>query len=183
MATFFDRRTPNVERKHRLNREIMAPSVRLNGINNEPLGIVTIQEALRLSGEADVDLVEIAATADPPVCRLMDYGKFKYQEQKKAAEAKSKQKVVEVKEVKFRPGTDDGDYNIKMRNLRRFIAEDGDKGKVTLRFRGREITHQDIGMRMLERIRDELADVALVEHMPKLEGRQMIMVLAPKKKQ
>jgi translation initiation factor IF-3 len=161
----------------------MAPSVRLNGINNEPLGIVTIQEALRLSGEADVDLVEIAATADPPVCRLMDYGKFKYQEQKKAAEAKSKQKVVEVKEVKFRPGTDDGDYNIKMRNIRRFLAEDGDKGKVTLRFRGREITHQDIGMRMLERIRDELADVALVEHMPKLEGRQMIMVLAPKKKQ
>ena len=161
----------------------MAPSVRLNGINNEPLGIVTIQEALRLSGEADVDLVEIAATADPPVCRLMDYGKFKYQEQKKAAEAKSKQKVVEVKEVKFRPGTDDGDYNIKMRNLRRFIAEDGDKGKVTLRYRGREITHQDIGMRMLERIRDELSDVALVEHMPKLEGRQMIMVLAPKKKQ
>ena len=161
----------------------MAPSVRLNGINNEPLGIVTIQEALRLSGEADVDLVEIAATADPPVCRLMDYGKFKYQEQKKAAEAKSKQKVVEVKEVKFRPGTDDGEYNIKMRNLRRFIAEDGDKGKVTLRFRGREITHQDIGMRMLERIRDELSDVALVEHMPKLEGRQMIMVLAPKKKQ
>ncbi len=161
----------------------MAPSVRLNGVNNEPLGIVTITEALRLSGEADVDLVEIAPTADPPVCRLMDYGKFKYQEQKKAAEAKSKQKVIEVKEVKFRPGTDDGDYNIKMRNLRRFIAEDGDKGKVTLRFRGREITHQDIGMRMLERIRDELADVALVEQFPKLEGRQMIMVLSPKKKQ
>ncbi len=178
-----DRRTPNVERKHRLNREIMAPSVRLNGIENEPLGIVTIMEALRLSGEADVDLVEIAPTADPPVCRLMDYGKFKYQEQKKAAEAKSKQKIIEVKEVKFRPGTDDGDYNIKMRNLRRFIAEDGDKGKVTLRFRGREITHQDIGMRMLERIRDELADVALVEQFPKLEGRQMIMVLSPKKKQ
>ncbi len=183
IASFFDRRTPNVERKHRLNREILAPTVRLNGIDNEPLGIVSIQDALRLSGEADVDLVEIAATADPPVCRLMDYGKFKYQEQKKAAEAKSKQKVIEVKEVKFRPGTDDGDYNIKMRNLRRFIAEDGDKGKVTLRFRGREITHQDIGMRMLERIRDELADVAMVEHMPKLEGRQMIMVLAPKKKQ
>ncbi|OGA97308.1 MAG: translation initiation factor IF-3 [Burkholderiales bacterium RIFCSPHIGHO2_12_FULL_69_20] len=161
----------------------MAPSVRLNGIDNEPLGIVTIMEALRLSGEADVDLVEIAPTADPPVCRLMDYGKFKYQEQKKAAEAKSKQKVIEVKEVKFRPGTDDGDYNIKMRNLRRFIAEDGDKGKVTLRFRGREITHQDIGMRMLERIRDELADVAIVEQFPKLEGRQMIMVLSPKKKQ
>ncbi|MBP6903161.1 MAG: translation initiation factor IF-3 [Burkholderiaceae bacterium] len=174
---------PNVERKHRLNREIMAPMVRLNGINNEPLGVVPIMEALRLAGEADVDLVEIAATADPPVCRLMDYGKFKYLEQKKAAEAKSKQKVIEVKEVKFRPGTDDNDYDIKLRNLRRFIAEDGDKGKVTLRFRGREITHQELGMKMLERIRDELSDVAVVEHMPKLEGRQMIMVLAPKKKQ
>ena len=172
-----------MERKHRLNREIMAPTVRLNGVENEPLGIVSIMEALRLSGEADVDLVEIAPTADPPVCRLMDYGKFKYQEQKKAAEAKSKQKIIEVKEVKFRPGTDDGDYHIKMRNLRRFISEDGDKGKVTLRFRGREITHQDIGMRMLERIRDELADVAIVEQFPKLEGRQMIMVLSPKKKQ
>lgn len=156
--------------------------MRLNGVDNEPLGIVSIQDALRMSAEADVDLVEIAATADPPVCRLMDYGKFKYQEQKRAAEAKSKQKVIEVKEVKFRPGTDDGDYAIKMRNLRRFIAEDGDKGKVTLRFRGREITHQQIGMRLLEKIRDELADVSVVEHMPKLEGRQMIMVLSPKKK-
>ena len=173
---------PNVERKHRLNREITAPQVRLNGVENEPLGIVSIQDALRLSAEHDVDLVEIAAQADPPVCRLMDYGKFKYQEQKRAAEAKSKQKVIEVKEVKFRPGTDEGDYNIKMRNLRRFIAEDGDKGKVTLRYRGREITHQEIGMRLLERIRDELADVAVVENMPKLEGRQMIMVLAPKKR-
>ncbi|ODU09298.1 MAG: translation initiation factor IF-3 [Rubrivivax sp. SCN 71-131] len=161
----------------------MAPQVRLNGVENEPLGIVSVQEALRMAGDLDVDLVEIAAAADPPVCRLMDYGKFKYQEQKRAAEAKAKQKVIEVKEVKFRPGTDEGDYSIKMRNLRRFIAEDGDKGKVTLRFRGREITHQDIGMRLLERIRDELADVAVVEHMPKLEGRQMIMVLAPRKKQ
>jgi translation initiation factor IF-3 len=160
----------------------MAPQVRLNGVENEPLGIVPIQDALRMAGELDVDLVEIAATADPPVCRLMDYGKFKYQEQKRAAEAKAKQKVIEVKEVKFRPGTDDNDYDIKLRNLRRFIAEDGDKGKVTLRFRGREITHQELGMRMLERIRDELADVAVVEHMPKLEGRQMIMVLAPKRK-
>ena len=156
--------------------------MRLNGVDNEPLGIVSIQDALRMSAEADVDLVEIAATADPPVCRLMDYGKFKYQEQTRAAEAKSKQKVIEVKEVKFRPGTDDGDYAIKMRNLRRFIAEDGDKGKVTRRFRGREITHQQIGMRLLEKIRDELADVSVVEHMPKLEGRQMIMVLSPKKK-
>src|ERR687884_638633 len=146
---------PNVERKHRLNREITALNVRLNGVNNEPLGIVSVQEALRMAGEADVDLVEIAATADPPVCRLMDYGKFKYLEQKRAAEAKSKQKVIEVKEVKFRPGTDEGDYNIKMRNIRRFLAE-GDKVKITLRFRGREITHQELGMALLNRIRDEL---------------------------
>ena len=135
-----------------------------------------------MAGDLDVDLVEIVAQANPPVCRLMDYGKFKYLEQKKAAEQKAKQKVIEVKEVTFRPGTDEGDYAIKMRNLRRFIAEDGDKGKVTLRYRGREITHQEIGMRLLERIRDELADVAVVENMPKLEGRQMIMVLGPKKK-
>ncbi len=182
IATFLDRRTPNAERKHRLNREITAPEVRLNGPENEPLGIVPLQEALRLAGEKDVDLVEIVANADPPVCRLMDYGKFKYQEQKRAAEAKAKQKVIEVKEVKFRPGTDEGDYAIKMRNLRRFIEEDGDKGKVTLRYRGREITHQDIGMRLLERIRDELSDISVVEHMPKLEGRQMVMVLAPKRK-
>jgi len=154
----------------------------LNGPENEPLGVVPITEALRLAGEKDVDLVEIVPNADPPVCRLMDYGKFKYQEQKRAAEAKAKQKVIEIKEVKFRPGTDEGDYAIKLRNLRRFIAEDGDKGKVTLRYRGREITHQDIGMRLLERIRDDLADVAVVENMPKLEGRQMIMVLGPKKR-
>ena len=159
----------------------MAPQVRLNGPENEPLGIVSIQEALRLAGEYDVDLVEIAATADPPVCRLMDYGKFKYSEQKKAAEAKAKQHVIDIKEVKFRPGTDEGDYTIKMRNLRCFL-EEGDKGKVTLRFRGREITHQEIGMRLLERIRDELTNVSVVENMPKLEGRQMIMVLGPKRK-
>jgi len=158
----------------------MAPEVRLNGPDNEPLGIVSIQEALRLAGEADVDLVEISATANPPVCRLMDYGKFKYQEQKRAAEAKSKQHVIEIKEVKFRPGTDEGDYQIKLRNLRRFL-EEGDKGKVTLRFRGREITHQELGMRLLERVRDDLTDVSIVENMPKLEGRQMIMVLGPKK--
>ena len=176
-----DRRVPNAERKHRLNRELMAPQVRLNGVENEPLGIVPTLDALKMAGDLDVDLVEIAATANPPVCRLMDYGKFKYQEQKRAAEAKAKQTVIEIKEIKFRPGTDDGDYNIKMRNIRRFL-DDGDKCKITLRFRGREITHQDIGMRLLERIRDELADVALVEHMPKLEGRQMIMVLSPKKK-
>ena len=160
----------------------MAPEVRLNGVENEPLGIVNINDALRMAGDLDVDLVEIAAQADPPVCRLMDYGKFKYQEQKRAADAKAKQKVIEIKEVKFRPGTDEGDYAIKMRNLRRFIGEDGDKGKVTLRYRGREITHQEIGMRLLERIRDELADISVVEQMPKIEGRQMVMVLGPKKK-
>lgn len=164
-----------------MNREITAPEVRLNGPDNEPLGIVSLQEALRLAGEHDVDLVEIAPTANPPVCRLMDYGKFKYQEQKKAAEAKAKQHVIDIKEVKFRPGTDEADYQIKLRNLRRFL-EEGDKGKVTLRFRGREITHQELGMRLLERVRDDLAEVSVVEHMPKLEGRQMVMVLAPKKR-
>ena len=159
----------------------MAPEVRLSGPNNEPIGIVSLQEALRMAGELDVDLVEIAATASPPVCRLMDYGKFKYQEQKKAAEAKAKQTVIEIKEIKFRPGTDDGDYNIKLRNIRRFLAE-GDKCKITLRFRGREITHQELGMALLNRIRDELADLILVEQFPKLEGRQMIMMIAPGKK-
>src|SRR5574343_1343929 len=181
IANFFDRRTRNDERKHRLNREIMAPEVRLTGVENEPLGIVSVQEALRMAAELDVDLAEISATAEPPVCRLMDYGKFKYQEQKKAHDAKMKQKVIEVKEVKFRPGTDEGDYQIKLRNLRRFL-EDGDKGKVTLRFRGREITHQELGMKLLERVRDDLTDCSVVENMPKLEGRQMIMVLGPKKK-
>jgi translation initiation factor IF-3 len=159
----------------------MVPEVRLSGLENEPLGVVSLTEALRMAGELDVDLVEIAATATPPVCRLMDYGKFKYQEQKKAAEAKAKQTVIEIKEIKFRPGTDDGDYNIKMRNIKRFLAE-GDKCKITLRFRGREITHQDLGMALLNRIRDELGDLILVEQFPKLEGRQMIMMIAPGRK-
>ena len=159
----------------------MAPEVRLSGPENEPLGIVSISEALRMAGELDVDLVEIAATAVPPVCRLMDYGKFKYQEQKRAAEAKAKQTVIEIKEIKFRPGTDDGDYNIKMRNIRRFL-EEGDKCKITLRFRGREITHQEIGMALLQRIRDDLGDLIIVEQFPKLEGRQMIMMIAPGRK-
>ena len=159
----------------------MAPEVRLSGPDNEPIGIVSIQEALRMAGDLDVDLVEIAATANPPVCRLMDYSKFKYQEQKKAAEAKAKQTVIDIKEVKFRPGTDDGDYNIKLRNIRRFLA-DGDKVKVTLRFRGREITHQQLGIDLLNRMRDELADVIQVEQFPKLEGRQMVMMIAPARK-
>ncbi|MDH4375415.1 MAG: translation initiation factor IF-3 [Ramlibacter sp.] len=181
MATEFRDRRQREERKHRLNREIMAPEVRLSGPENEPLGIVNLQDALRMAGELDVDLVEIAATAIPPVCRLMDYGKFKYQEQKKAAEAKAKQTVIEIKEVKFRPGTDDGDYNIKMRNIRRFLG-DGDKCKITLRFRGREITHQELGLALLNRIRDDLADLIIVEQFPKLEGRQMIMMIAPGRK-
>jgi len=142
---------------------------------------VKLVDALAKGEELEVDLVEIAPTAVPPVCRLMDYGKFKYQEQKKAHEAKLKQKVIQVKEVKFRPGTDDGDYNIKLRNISRFL-EDGDKAKITLRFRGREMAHQEIGMRMLERLKGDLAELAQVEQMPKLEGRQMIMILAPKKK-
>jgi len=164
-----------------LNREIIAPEVRISGPENEPMGVVSLSEALRLAGEMDVDLVEIAPMASPPVCRLMDYGKFKYQEQKKAAEAKAKQKVIEVKEIKFRPGTDDGDYNIKMLNIRRFL-EEGDKCKITLRFRGREITHQELGLAMLERMRADLGDAIVVEQFPKLEGRQMIMMIAPGKK-
>ena len=181
IATEFRDRRQREERKHRLNREITAPEVRLSGPENEPIGIVSLQEALRMAGDLDVDLVEIAATASPPVCRLMDYGKFKYQEQKKAAEAKAKQTVIDIKEVKFRPGTDDGDYNIKLRNIRRFLAE-GDKCKITLRFRGREITHQELGLALLNRLRDDLADTILVEQFPKLEGRQMIMMIAPARK-
>ncbi len=140
-----------------------------------------LADAFRMSEEADVDLVEIAPQAQPPVCRLMDYGKFKYQEQKKAHENKLKQKVVQIKEVKFRPGTDDGDYNVKLRNLRRFL-EEGDKTKITLRFRGREMAHQEIGARMLERLKTDLEEFGQPEQMPKMEGRQMIMVIAPKKK-
>jgi translation initiation factor IF-3 len=151
--------------------------VRLIGLEGEQLGIVKIADAFRLSEQSDVDLVEIAPNAEPPVCRLMDYGKFKYRQ----AEARSKQKVIQVKEVKFRPATDEGDYQVKLRNLRRFL-EEGDKAKVTLRFRGREMAHQELGMRVLERVRDDLLELAQVEAMPKLEGRQMVMVLAPKKK-
>jgi len=134
-----------------------------------------------MAEEGEVDLVEIAPTAEPPVCRLMDYGKFKYQEQKKAHEARQKQKIIQVKEVKFRPGTDEGDYQIKLRNLVRFL-EEGDKTKITLRFRGREMAHQEFGIRLLERVRNELEPYGQVEQMPKLEGRQMVMVVAPKKK-
>lgn len=155
--------------------------MRLIGLDGEQLGIVKTLDAQRTAEQENVDLVEIAPNASPPVCRLMDYGKFKYQEQKRQAEARAKQKTIQVKEVKFRPGTDEGDYQVKLRNLKRFLDE-GDKAKVTLRFRGREMAHQEIGMRVLERVRDDLLDLAVVEAMPKLEGRQMVMVLAPKKK-
>ena len=155
--------------------------MRLVGIEGEALGIVKLADAFRLSESSDVDLVEIAPQAVPPVCRLMDYGKFKYQESKKAHEAKLKQKVIQVKEVKFRPGTDDGDYSVKLRMLVRFLDE-GDKTKITLRFRGREMAHQELGMRVLERLRTDLDEYGQVEQMPKMEGRQMVMVLSPKKK-
>ena len=152
------------------------------GINSEPLGIVLIADALQQAEAADLDLVEIAPTAVPPVCRIMDYGKFRYQEQKRAHEAKLKQKQIQVKEVKFRPMTDDGDYNIKLRNLIKFLAE-GDKAKVTLRFRGREMAHQEFGFQLLERVKADLEEHAQVEQFPKLEGRQLVMMLGPKKKE
>ena len=167
--------------QHRINGEVNAREVRLIGTDGEIIGIMSGREALKMAEEADTDLVEISPNATPPVCRLMDYGKFKYQEQKKAAEARAKQKIIQVKEIKLRPGTDENDYQVKMRNIKRFI-EDGDKVKVTLRFRGREMAHQEIGMRQLERIRDELNEVVQVESMPKLEGRQMVMMLAPARK-
>ena len=150
------------------------------GPNGEQVGIVTIASANAQAEAAELDLVEIAPTAVPPVCRVMDYGKFKYRESKRRHEAKLKQKQIIVKEVKFRPGTDEGDYKIKLRNLTRFLAE-GDKAKVTLRFRGREMAHQEFGVRLLERIRGDLEPVAIVEQFPRLEGRQMVMLLAPKK--
>ena len=157
------------------------PEVRLIGEAGEQVGIVSIRTAMQMAEEAEIDLVEIAPLAQPPVCRIMDYGKFKYQEAKKAHEAKLKQKQVQVKEVKFRPGTDENDYQIKLRNMVRFLDE-GDKVKVTLRFRGREMAHQEFGMRQLERIKADLEAEGQVEQMPKMEGRQMVMVIAPAKK-
>ena len=151
------------------------------GKDAEPLGIVSLAEANRQAEEAELDLVEIAPTAKPPVCRIMDFGKFKYREAKKAHEAKLKQKQIQVKEVKFRPGTDDGDYNIKVRNLKRFL-EEGDKTKITLRFRGREMAHQELGVALLKRVESDLAELGQVEQFPKMEGRQMVMMVGPRKK-
>jgi len=152
----------------------------LIGASGEQVGVVTIAAANKLAEEAELDLVEIAPTAVPPVCRIMDYGKYKYREAKKRHEAKLKQKQIIVKEIKFRPGTDAGDYKIKLRNLIRFL-EEGDKTKVTLRYRGREMAHQELGVRLIERVRGDLEPYSVVEQYPKMEGRQLIMVLAPKK--
>ena len=177
-----EKRTIAQEKTQRLNEEITAPEVRLVGIEGEQLGIVPVRQALALAEEAGVDLVEIAPLAAPPVCKIMDFGKFKYQEAKRAHDAKLKQKQIQVKEVKFRPGTDDNDYSIKLRNLIKFL-QDGDKAKITLRFRGREMAHQEFGIRMLERIKADLEEVGTVEQFPKMEGRQLVMVIAPTKKQ
>jgi translation initiation factor IF-3 len=165
----------------RINGEIDASQVRLVAEDGEQLGIVGIREAMAKAEEAELDLVEIAPQAQPPVCKIMDYGKYKYHEQKKAHEARLKQKQIQVKEVKLRPRTDENDYQIKLRNMTRFL-EEGDKVKVTLRFRGREMAHQEFGMAQLKRIEADLTELGLVEQFPKLEGRQMVMVLAPKKK-
>ncbi len=150
------------------------------GANGEQVGVVSLAAANKLAEEAELDLVEIAPTAVPPVCRIMDYGKYKYREAKKRHEAKLKQKQIIVKEIKFRPGTDEGDYKIKLRNLTRFL-EEGDKTKITLRYRGREMAHQELGVRLIERVRSDLEPYSVVEQYPKMEGRQLIMVLAPKK--
>lgn len=155
--------------------------MRLIGADSEPLGIVSLKEALAAAAEAELDLVEIAPTAKPPVCKVMDFGKFKYEQAKKRDEARKKQKQIQVKEIKFRPSTDEGDFNIKVRNIRRFL-DDGNKVKVTLRFRGREMAHQQLGLQLLERVKEQLVEEANVEQHPKLEGKQLTMMFAPLKK-
>jgi translation initiation factor IF-3 len=166
-------------KKDRINEEITVPEVRLIGEDGEAMGIVSIREALQAAEVANLDLVEISPTAKPPVCRVMDYGKFIYEKSKAQKEQRKKQKQIQVKEMKFRPGTDEGDYQVKLRNLRRFL-EAGDKTKVTLRFRGREMAHQDLGLDLLTRVKNDLQEVSQVESFPRrAEGRQMIMVLAP----
>ena len=157
------------------------PRVRVIGLDGEMVGVLSRDEALALAEESGVDLVEIQPTADPPVCRIMDYGKYKFDLQKKANAAKKKQKIVEIKELKFRPTTDDGDYAIKLRNLRRFL-EEGDKVKVNIRFKGREMAHQELGLEMAKRIEADLGEDVTIEQRPRLEGRQMIMMVAPKLK-
>lgn len=164
----------------RVNDEIRIPQVRLIGADGTQVGIVPTSEAKRLAEDAGLDLVEISPTAAPPVCRIMNFGKFQYEEAKKRHAAKKKQKQIQVKEVKFRPGTDVGDYQVKLRNLIKFL-ENGDKAKITLRFRGREMAHQELGMQLLKRVEEDLKDLGVVEQHPRMEGRQMVMVIAPKK--
>ncbi|KPF86797.1 translation initiation factor IF-3 [alpha proteobacterium AAP38] len=163
----------------RINREINVRSVRLVDAEGEMVGVVSLRDALIAAEDAGLDLVEVSPNADPPVCKILDYGKYKYEAQKKANEARKKQKIIEVKEIKLRPNIDEHDYEIKMKAMRRFL-EEGDKVKVTMRFRGREMAHQDIGMAVLVKVREALDDLGKVEQMPKLEGKQMIMVLAPR---
>lgn len=164
----------------RLNEQIAAPEVRLISSDGDQVGIVSVEEALRHAEEAGLDLVEIAPDAEPPVCRIMDYGKYRFDQKKKKQEAKKKQKQTQIKEMKFRPGTGEGDYQIKLRNLSRFLQE-GDKAKVTMRFRGREFAHKELGLKLLNRVEADLANVAVVEQQAKMEGRQMVMLLSPKK--
>ncbi|WP_058452643.1 MULTISPECIES: translation initiation factor IF-3 [Legionella] len=166
----------------RINEQINVPEVRLIDVDGNQVGIVSTREALRAAEEGGFDLVEISPTAKPPVCRIMDYGKFLFELSKKQAEAKKKQKQIQVKELKFRPTTEDGDYQVKLRNLIRFLNH-GDKVKITLRFRGREMAHQEIGMKIMERLQRDTAEHAVIEQHAKREGRQLLMVLAPKKKQ
>ncbi len=162
----------------RINDQIRVDKVRLVDADGNMVGVVDIQEALKIADDSGLDLVEISPNADPPVCKVLDYGKYKYEQQKKAAEARKNQKTVDVKEVKVRPGIEKHDYEVKMRNARRFL-ENGDKVKVSMRFRGREMAHQDIGMALMRKMKEELADISKSEMEPRLEGRQMIMVLAP----
>ncbi len=168
-------------KRNRVNDDITVTEVRLIGSDGEQVGIVTIEEALEKANLEKLDLVEIVPTAEPPVCRIMDYGKFLFDQKKQKQLAKKKQKQVQVKEIKFRPGTDIGDYNIKLKNLIKFL-ESGDKTKITMRFRGREHAHREIGLEMLKRLESDLAEYGAVEQQPLMEGRQMVMVLAPKKK-
>ena len=163
----------------RVNEEINVPRVRLVDARGQMVGVVSRNDALNMAADAGLDLVEVAANADPPVCKILDYGKFKYEEQKKKAEARKKQKVIEVKEIKLRPGIDDHDYDVKMRSMVKFI-EEGDKVKVTMRFRGRELAHQELGMDVLMRVKGDLDEIAKVEQFPRMEGRQMTMVMSPK---
>jgi translation initiation factor IF-3 len=183
VSRFFLRRTSAIAapKRNRVNEEITVSEVRLIGADGDQIGVVDLQSALSRATEDNLDLVEIDPNAEPPVCRLMDFGRFLFDQKKKKSEAKKKQKQVQVKEMKFRPGTDEGDYKVKLRNLSRFL-HDGDKAKVTMRFRGREHAHRELGLELLRRVELDLADISIVEQQPQMEGRQMVMVLGPKKK-